>query len=415
MKSTRLFSSAIRDYVREKVERLGHTDIVIGIPSYHCDGSIRHVIRTIINGLDTYYHDKKALIMVSDGGSTDDTRDVARSVDEKSYNIEKIVTIYRGLPGKGSALRAVFETASFLKPRVVAVFDSDLASITPQWVKNLIDPVIEGYDFVAPDYLRYKLDATITNTITYNLTYALYGRRIRQPIGGDFGLSLALVRHYLSKEEVWGTDVARFGIDIWMTASAIVGGFNICQARLGVKIHDHKDPSEDLGPMYRQVVGTIFQLMEMHEGHWKQLEDVRDVPTFGDYPSEEVPAFEINQDDLIEYFQMGYWNFGGVWQQVLEKKDMSIIKAVAHDGRKEDFLLPINTWVRTVYRYANAFHSTPRQRMKLLNTMVPLYYARVASLVNELKDKDSSQAEAFFEEQAKSFGEMKDYLIRLWK
>lgn len=165
MKSTRVFSSAIRDSVRDKVERLGHADIVIGIPSYHWDGSIRHVIRTIMNGLDTYYHDKKALIMVSDGGSTDDTRDVARSVDEKPYNIEKIVTIYRGLPGKGSALRAVLETAAFIKPRVVAVFDSDLASISPQWVKNLIDPVMEGYDFVAPDYLRYKFDATITNTI----------------------------------------------------------------------------------------------------------------------------------------------------------------------------------------------------------------------------------------------------------
>ena len=52
--------------------------------------------------------------MVSDGGSTDDTRDLARSVDPKSYNIESIVTIYRGIPGKGSGLRAVFEVAAFL-------------------------------------------------------------------------------------------------------------------------------------------------------------------------------------------------------------------------------------------------------------------------------------------------------------
>lgn len=415
MEETRVFSTALRDHVREKIERLSRADIVIGIPSYHCDGSIRHVITTIRNGLNTYYHDARALIMVSDGGSTDDTRDVARSVDEKSFNIEKVVTIYRGLPGKGSALRAVFEVAAFLKPKAVAVFDSDLISITPQWVKNLIDPVMEGYDFVAPDYLRYKFDATITNTITFNLTCALYGMRIRQPIGGDFGLSLNLVRYYLGQEKVWETDVARFGIDIWMTASAIVGGFNICQARLGVKIHDRKDPTEDLGPMYRQVVGTIFHLMEMHESHWKKANGLRDVPTLGEYPAGEPPAFEINQEDLIEYFKMGFWNFNGVWQQVLEKKDMSIIKTIAHDGHGEDFFLPLDTWIRTVYRYANAFHSTPRQRMKLLNTMIPLYYTRVASLVNELKDKDCSQAERFFDEQAKSFGEMKDYLIKLWK
>lgn len=29
---------------------------------------------------------------------------------------------------------------------------------------------------------RYKLDSTITNTIAYNLTRALYGRKIRLPI-----------------------------------------------------------------------------------------------------------------------------------------------------------------------------------------------------------------------------------------
>ncbi len=415
MADIRRFSTALRDHAREKLERLGHADIVIGIPSYLCDDSIRHVVKTISNGLEKYYPDARALIIISDGGSTDDTRDVARSYEGKSFNIDKIVTVYRGLPGKGSALRAVFEAAAFLKPQAVAVFDSDLISISPQWVKNLIDPVMDGYDFVAPDYLRYKFDATITNTITYNLTCSLYGLRIRQPIGGDFGLSLGLIKYYLSQDGVWETDVTRFGIDIWMTASAIVGGFKICQAKLGVKIHGRKDPSQDLGPMYRQVVGTIFQLMEMHEGYWKNISGLKDVPILGDYPAEEPPAFEINQDELIEYFQMGFWNFNGIWQQQLEEKDLALIKALAHDGAKETFHLPIETWVRTVYRYANAFHSTPRQRMKLLNTMIPLYYARVASLVNELKDMDCNQAEDFFDEQALCFGAMKDYLLQVWK
>jgi glucosylglycerate synthase len=414
MTTTRRFSTALRDYVREKIERLGNADILVGIPSYLCDNSIVHVIKTIRKGLDTHYHGAKALIMVSDGGSTDDTRDTARAYDVKSFNIEKIITIYRGLPGKGSALRAIFEVANFLKPKAVAVFDSDLVSISPLWIKNLIEPVLEGYDFVAPDYKRYKYDATITNSIAYNLTRALYGCRIRQPIGGDFGVSPLLAKHYLDQEHVWETDVARFGIDIWMTTSAIVGGFKICQARLGVKIHGEKDPAGDLGPMYRQVVGTIFQLMETTDAYWKKVKGSRDIPTFGDYPHEEPVPFEINLDDLIEYFQTGYFNFGSVWQQLIEEQDMGIIKDLAQKG-STDIFLPVQSWVRIVYRYANAFHSTPRQRMKVLNTMIPLYYARVASLVNELKDKDTDQAEALFQESAQAFEDMKDYLIQLWK
>ncbi|MEN6474252.1 MAG: glycosyltransferase [Syntrophaceae bacterium] len=415
MSTTRRFSSGLRDYVREKIERLGRADIVIGIPSYLCDGSIRNVVKTIRSGLDIHYPDAKALIMISDGGSTDDTRDVASAYDLKSYNIEKIVTVYRGLPGKGSALRAIFETAAFLKPKAVAVFDADLVSITPLWVKNLIEPIQEGYDFVAPDYRRYKHDATITNTIAYNLTRALYGVRIRQPIGGDFGVSLPLVKHYLGQEDIWETDVARFGIDIWMTLSAIVNGFRICQAKLGAKIHGHKDPAADLGPMFRQVVGTTFQLMERYAEYWQKVQESHEIPTLGDYPAEEPVAFEIDQDALLEYFRMGFWNFGGVWQQIIAEQDMAVIKDIAHHEAKEDFFLPIDVWVRIVYHYANAVHSTPRQRMKLLDTMIPLYNARVASLVNELKDKESEQAEALFQEQARVFEDQKSYLLEIWK
>ncbi|MFZ5572810.1 MAG: glycosyltransferase [Thermodesulfobacteriota bacterium] len=414
MSSQQRFSTALRGYVREKIERLGQADLLIGIPAYLCDQSILHVIKTIRKGLDTYYHDAKALIMISDGGSTDDTREVAGSYDPKSFNIEKIITIYRGLPGKGSALRAIFEVANFLKPKALAVFDSDLISISPLWIRNLLDPVLQGYDFVAPDYRRYKHDATITNSIAYNLTRSLYGCRIRQPIGGDFGVSLNLARHYLNQEDIWETDVARFGVDIWMTTTAIVGDFKLCQAPLGVKIHGEKDPAADLGPMYRQVVGTIFQLMELHADYWKDVRGSRDIPSIGEYPPEEPAPFTINQEDLFDYFKLGFANFSGVWDQVIDEQDMELIRKLVAGGPRE-LLMPIDAWVRIVYRYAGAFHSTTRQRMKVLNTMIPLYYARVASLVNELAEKSGDEAEKVFQEQALAFEELKDYLIGIWK
>lgn len=77
--------------------------------------------------------------------------------------------------------------------------------------------------------------------------------------------------------------------------------------------------------------------------------------------------------------------------------------------------MPVETWVRIVYRYANIFHSTERQKFKVLNTMIPLYNARVASLVNELSDKSDQEAEEYYNKQAEVFEEMKDYLIKIWK
>jgi len=108
-----------------------------------------------------------------------------------------------------------------LGAKACVVVDADLRSITPDWIDLLIRPVLyAGYDFVAPYYHRHKWDGTITNSIVYPLTRALYGLRVRQPIGGDFGLSGRLVERYLQKND-WESDVARYGIDIWMTTVAI--------------------------------------------------------------------------------------------------------------------------------------------------------------------------------------------------
>jgi len=406
------FSTAIREFTRKQIEQLDRVDLVVGIPAYYSDDTISHVIRQVVNGLQRYYPDQKCLVMVADGGSTDDTREIAQQVENHQFNLDIIVTIYRGMPGKGTAFRAIFEAASFLRAQAVAVFDSDLKSIHPGWVSNIIEPVLDGYDFVAPDYARYKFDGTITNTIAYNLTRALYGVNIRQPIGGDFGISRALVKHYL-EQDVWETDIAKFGVDIWMTTTAITGGFRICQTRLGAKVHGEKDPAADLGPMFRQVVGTIFKLMETNLPYWKKTSETVTPPILGEAVGEEPAPFEINQQQLIEYFHIGFRNFGSVWQNIIDLDDYDTIVRLAATT-KDGFDLPSRTWVRIVYRYACKCCQTPRQSMKLLDTLIPLYNARVASLVNDLAGKTHEEAEAYFDCQARVFEEMKPYLISLW-
>jgi hypothetical protein len=407
------FSTSLREDARKKIEQLRETDIVVGIPAYFSGDAIDHVLRTVVAGLKRYYGTHKSVVAIFDGGSTDDTRETARAVSVDDFNIELIVSIYRGIPGKGSSIRAVFEAAHFLRARAIALFDSDLKSITPEWIKNILEPIFNGYDFVAPDYYRYKFDGTITNTIAYSLTRALYGLKVRQPIGGDFGISDLLVKHYLD-QDVWGTDVAKFGIDIWMTINAIIGKFKICQARLGAKIHGEKDPTADLSPMFRQVVGTIFKLLEDHEDYWAMITGSKEVATFGEYLDTTIKPFELNQDALIEYFLLGNYNFNGVWEKIVEADDLYIIRELVRRGTKKNFILPQECWVRIVYRYAQAVRATPRQKFKLIDTLIPLYYARVASLVNELQDKSVEEAEQYFDEQARVFENMKNYLLDIW-
>ena len=55
-----------------------------------------------------------------------------------------------------------------------------------------------------------------------------------------------------------------------MTTLALSGGFAVCQARLGAKVHDPKDPGADLGPMFRQVVTTILRMAVANADRWPQ-------------------------------------------------------------------------------------------------------------------------------------------------
>lgn len=413
MNETRFFT-ALREGAKKRLEHMGQVDIVVGIPCINSMESISSVAQNVIEGLDKYYPDKKALVFISDGGSTDDTREVSEEVHTDSYNIQTLVSIYRGTPGKGSAFRAIFEATRFLNAKALAVFDSDLKSITPEWIKGILTPVFEGYDFVAPDYLRFKFDGTITNTITYNLILALYGRNIRQPIGGDFGISPTLAKHYLDME-VWETDIARFGIDIWMTITAIEGDFKICQARLGAKVHGEKDPASDLTPMFRQVVGTIFTLMELNDKHWIKDDNVVNIPSFGEFEEVDPPSFNIDHESLINYFKLGFQNFHGTWERIIDPEDYKVIEALSKEEDTSTFELPVDTWVRIVYHYAVAFHLTPRMRFKVLDTLVPIYNAKVASLVNRLRDISTKEAESYYEEQAMEFKRLKPYLINIWQ
>jgi glucosylglycerate synthase len=79
----------------------------------------------------------------------------------------------------------------------------------------------------------------------------------------------------------------------------------------------------------------------------------------------------------------------------------------------KNFNLPTETWVRIVYRYAAHFCRAERQRIKILDTLIPLYNARVASLILVLQEKNQAEAEEYYDEQARVFESMRGYLISL--
>jgi hypothetical protein len=337
-------------------------------------------------------------------------------LDPKVDRPDRVALTYVGLSGKGSAFRAIFELAAAMEARACAVLDADLRSVSPAWIDRLVGPVLgHGYDLVTPLYARHKLDGTITNSIAFPLTAALYGRRLRQPIGGDFGFSGRLATHWAGKQ-VWSTDVARFGVDIWMTTVALCEGFSVCQSVLGAKLHDAKDPGRDLGPMFRQVVGSLFALAGRYVDRWASADGIEDVPVFGFRTATSTEEIKVNLDRLIWRFVEGYVAEHQLWEQILAPQQLDGVKeAISQAGeRPEGFVLPVELWARICYDYLLAYNTQEIDHDRLVSSMIPLYFARTATFVREAADDTPEQAEQRIAAFAEVFLAEKPYLIERW-
>jgi hypothetical protein len=413
----------LREEMQERISDIKTADILVGIPSFNNARTIGHVVKAVHAGLVKYFPEKKSVLVNSDGGSTDGTMETVQNtviddfqsilVHHRVGSVFKIATPYHGIPGKGSAFRTIFEVADALNVKACAVVDSDLRSITPEWIELLIKPIIDNnFDYVAPLYHRHKYDGTITNSIVYPLTRALYGKRVRQPIGGDFGFSGELAKFYLSKD-VWDTDVARYGIDIWMTTTGIANNFKVCQSFLGAKIHDPKDPGADLSAMLYQVVGATFDLMEAYPETWKVVKGSEDIPTFGFQYAVGLEPVSVNLDRMIDKFKLGVKELMDIWRTFLPE-DIARFLDRMQGVEKERFRIPDEIWVELIYSFAATAHKKLINKEHLLKSLTPLYIGRTASFVMETWESNAAEVEEKIEQLCVSFEKEKDFLVKNW-
>ena len=406
--------SALSESVWRRLESLGSVDIVIGVPSYNCAQTINYVIYQTARGLAEAFPDRSAVIIISDGGSSDGTLDVVKAM-KVPWQTKIVPTEYVGTSGKGTALRAIFEAMIYLDAEAVMVVDSDLRSIVPQWVELLVSPTLKGTGLVAPLYTRHKYDGTITNFLCYPFTRALYGKRIRQPIGGDFGLSRRLVEKLLSSS-LWNTPyVPHFGIDIFETHTALGEGFEVKQAFLGSKVHETKDPSQQLASMFQEVAGAMLSCTEVYENIWRNIQGSKSTEVIERYVLTIAPEkVQVDPKKLLQGYTAGFQMFRHTYKKVLDHELLHKLEILR---LKEDYFeFPNEYWAKCVYSFAAAFRekTNSKERNNLLEALRILWRGKLASFILETVEFDAESAEKEIEKEADVFEELKPYLLDVY-
>jgi hypothetical protein len=223
---------------------VGQVDVLVGIPTLNNASTIQSVVTAASDAFVRFFPRERTLLLNSDAGSTDETprlSEASRTIRGRSRchtglrTEHRISTPYHGLPGKGSALRQILTVAELTQAKAVAVLDAEVTTLTPESIAALIQPVrYQQFDYVAPVYARHPADGPLISQLVRPLVRAAYGWQVREPLAAEFGCSHKFLAHCL-EQDVWESDLAQYGIDLWLTGTALTGGFSCCQAPLGVR------------------------------------------------------------------------------------------------------------------------------------------------------------------------------------
>jgi len=371
-------------------------DIVVGVCTKNCADTVVGVLKVVDRGLAQFFPSKRILIVVSDGFSTDATQEKVQTTETTT---EVMFTPQTGRLGKGNGVRTILEIARDRGASAVALVDGDLTSIESNWVHKLAGPILDGKDLIVPYYLRHHYDGVITNQIAYPLTNVLFGVGVRQPIGGEYGISTRLLERLL-KHELFPE---KFGIDIFITLVATSERMEIAEAVLGVKEHEstkqYANPDKLLVPMFYQVVGTLFRLIDYYHDYIETVHEVRPVERLGEMPDKHPGAITVDQEDLLRRFKEKYEELMGKNAAFLGdlREDLDRIASRELD----DYSFPLSLWVKAVYLAIDAFSAS--EDLKILDVLRVLWQGRFLSLVRETEAMSDEEAEAHIQGQLTTF------------
>jgi hypothetical protein len=416
--------TSLQQDTKELVKPGGSVDIAVGILSYNNAGAIGAIVRAAQDSLAARFPGKRSVVVLADGGSTDGApehplaaainRDDFAQVAYTIYPAQKISPGYYGVPGKANGIQAIFNAAVEMNVAACAIVDSTVGVPAHDSIETLVQPVVaDDIDLVAPLYLRHKYDGPSLNGLVYPLTRALYGKRVHQPIGGDFALSGKLV-NYLTKQQRPDGDTTSSEADAWVTVQALCGGFRVAEASLGPRVLTPLEPAPETRAILAQALGSVFVEMNRTAAFWQRVRGSQAVHAYG-------PGFEaladpapVDPSPMMQSFRLGYQNLQDIYRLILPPATLMELKRMCLHP-VETFQFDDTVWARVVYDFALAWRMRVIDRDHLMGALTPLYLGWVASWVRAVREDDPKEAESRIEALCAAYETQKAYLISRWR
>jgi hypothetical protein len=314
-----------------------------------------------------------------------------------------------GRPGILTALAA----AQGLGARAVAVVEGGLAPAGPSLAPQLLDPIVPGQaDFAAPAYSRTPAEGTLTSNLLAPLTWALYGRRLQQVTGGCAALSGPLLTWCLDRAPADAGWLAHSS-EAWLTTEAVASGLPVLEVHLGRRPPEAAGAQPDLPSLVARTVGSVFALMEIHDGLWQDTRGSAPVARRGE-PAILPAARPPDLERLVTAFRLGLKDLLPVWEQLMPESTLARLYPLGLLA-PDDFEFAPALWARVVADFAIGYRERRMPREHLLRALTPLYLGRAAAFLRDTRGASPVAVARAFEILGQAFESEKERLVTLWR
>jgi hypothetical protein len=397
------FDTVLSPEMNYRLEEIGTTDILMAVVTLNPGPSFKSVVEEMVRAIDRFPASTRTTILISDGGSSDDTGAIAGEIPI-SIRHEKMFVRYSGPPGKAYALRTVFEIASRLWAKATVVIDPRQRHLSSGDIFLMARPILDkGFDLACPEYRRNPFDAPYVKFLAYPLFRALYGPILKDPAPPDFAFSCKLAKAFFVKK-LCESPLAGLSTDLWLTFRSLMEGMRLCPV-----------PVSRWGPDFSEYrVHAFFELMELNPAEWRKIMPPEKGEPAKGFGSIGIPPVKMEMPGLWQDFMRCFSESRRASSKILTGETLASFENSAGAG-EEDFVFPPDLWARIVVEFALSYHFRDFDREYIRRTLVPFQIARIFSFFKSLGNRSQKEADDMIEEQARAFERQKPYLAENWK
>ncbi len=236
--------------------------IAVCLPSYNECENIEQLTIKIDSALCLINDKYDCMIINCDNNSPDGTNYIFNS----TRTINRKVSIVTNKIGKGVNIYNFFKCCIENDVDYAITIDSDTKNFTSSWLIDILNELENNTDFVYPNYIRRKEEGNTTNHFAVLMLYTVYGKFIRQPIGGDYGFSRRYIEIVLKQK--FTKNILKYGIDIFLVVTAIVFNLKMKEVFFGMK--KHKPSYSRLDTIFENVVNGFTDTYKQYPMNLKK-------------------------------------------------------------------------------------------------------------------------------------------------